>query len=187
MEGDFGISDSNFTHPATQEKVNQLSQNAQTETREKMAKEDKVKGKDQEAKEDTADRSAPPVVSDFRGHVVLKNGVATFSNLSFYIPGAHARMQGTYDLISGENRLARLIEDGFRSFRHGTRGEGGYVETPRPVFQEKAGGGRCPGKDWRRLPSSGLRNGRGKGEQADLLRGQIKLTHVNQEQTLKIR
>jgi hypothetical protein len=66
LEGDFGISDSNFTSPSTQEKVNQLSQNAQTETREKMAKEDKAKGKDQEAKEDTADRSAPPVVSGLR-------------------------------------------------------------------------------------------------------------------------
>ena len=34
------------------------------------------------------------------GHVLLRNGVATFSSLSFGVPGAAAEMHGTYNLIS---------------------------------------------------------------------------------------
>jgi len=141
LEGDFGISDSNFTHPSTQEKVNQLSQNAQTETREKMAKEDKAKGKDQEAKEDVADRSAPPVVSDLRGHVMLKNGVATFSNLSFYIPGAHAQMHGTYDLISEKIDLhgALKMDSDLSDTTHGAKAV--VLKVLDPFFKKKRGDG----------------------------------------------
>jgi hypothetical protein len=35
-----------------------------------------------------------------KGHILLKDGIATFSNLSFGVPGALVQMQGTYDLIS---------------------------------------------------------------------------------------
>ena len=141
LEGDFGISDSNFTHPSTQEKVNQLSQNAQTETREKMAKEDKARGKDQEAKEDVADRSAPPVVSDLRGHVVLKNGTATFSNLSFYIPGAHAQMHGTYDLISEKIDLhgALKMDSDLSDTAHGAKAV--VLKILDPFFKKRRGDG----------------------------------------------
>jgi AsmA-like C-terminal region len=146
LEGDFGISDSNFTHPGTQEKVNQLSQNAQTETREKMAKEDKAEGKDQENKEDTADGSAPPVLSDLRGHVVLKNGIATFSDLSFYVPGAHARMHGTYDLISEKIDLHGTLkmDSDLSDTAHGTKAV--VLKLLDPFFKRKRGGSAVPVK-----------------------------------------
>jgi len=141
LEGDFGISDSNFTRPSTQEKVNQLSQNAQTETREKIEKEDKAKGKEQEAKEEVADRSAPPVVSDLQGHVALKNGTATFSNLSFYIPGAHAQMHGTYDLISEKIDLHGTLkmDSDLSDTAHGAKAV--VLKLIDPFFKKKRGGG----------------------------------------------
>jgi len=141
LEGDFGISDSNFTRPSTQEKVNQLSQNAQTETREKIEKEDKAKGKDEEAKEEVGDRSAPPVVSDLQGHVALKNGTATFSNLSFYIPGAHAQMHGTYDLITEKIDLhgALKMDSDLSDTAHGAKAV--VLKLIDPFFKKKRGGG----------------------------------------------
>jgi hypothetical protein len=141
LEGDFGISDSNFTHPGTQEKVNQLSQNAQTETREKAQKEDKANGKGKDEKEDSADRNAPPVLSDLRGHVVLKNGVATLSNLSFYIPGAQAQMHGTYDLISQKIDLHGTLkmDSDLSDTAHGAKAI--VLKLLDPFFKKKRGGG----------------------------------------------
>jgi hypothetical protein len=146
LEGDFGISDSNFTHPSTQEKVNQLSQNALTETREKIQKEDKAEGKGKDEKEGRADRDAPAVLSDLRGHVVLKNGIATLLNLSFYIPGAHAQMHGTYDLISekidlhGELKMDSDLSD----TAHGAKAV--VLKILDPFFKKKRGGSDVPVK-----------------------------------------
>jgi len=141
LEGDFGISDSNFTHPTTQEKVNQLSQNAQTESREKMQKEDKANGKGKDEKEDSADRNAPPVLSDLRGHVVLKNGIATLSNLSFYVPGAHAQMHGTYDLISEKIDLhgSLKMDSDLSDTAHGAKAV--VLKLLDPFFKKKRGSG----------------------------------------------
>lgn len=40
------------------------------------------------------------MLSNLKGHVVLKDGAAQFSNLSFTVPGASAQMEGTYNLIT---------------------------------------------------------------------------------------
>ena len=40
------------------------------------------------------------MVSDLTGKVVLAQGVAQFSNLSFGVPGARAEMHGSYDLLN---------------------------------------------------------------------------------------
>ena len=92
LTGDFGISDSSFTRSSTQEKVDQLSQNALTEEREHA--------KSKDGKRETAPEVPPPVVSISEAMLCSKYGTATSSNLSFYIPGAHAQMHGTYNLIS---------------------------------------------------------------------------------------
>jgi hypothetical protein len=39
------------------------------------------------------------VLSNLKGHVVLRDGIATLSNVSFSVPGAFARIYGTYSLI----------------------------------------------------------------------------------------
>ena len=78
LVGNFGVDASNFTKTRTQENVNKLSAEAL--------------GGD--------DDKAATVLSSLRGHVEIKAGAATFSNLSFGIPGALAQMHGTYDLVS---------------------------------------------------------------------------------------
>jgi hypothetical protein len=84
MQGDFGIDAGSFTKSDTQQGVNSLSHGALGEKKQKT---------------DDDDSDARNVLSDLKGHVLLKNGVATFSDLSFGVPGALAQMRGTYDLI----------------------------------------------------------------------------------------
>lgn len=79
LDGVFGVEDGKFTSPATQAKVNQLSERARKE------------------KEEYGPES---VVSDLKGRVSLRQGTATFSNLSFSVPGAIANMHGTYNVIT---------------------------------------------------------------------------------------
>src|SRR5581483_3152183 len=78
VEADFGIDSGRFTDSNTQQTVDQLSERAEGE-----------KSEDPES-----------VLSDLKGHVVLKDGIANFSSLSFRVPGALAQMHGTYDLVS---------------------------------------------------------------------------------------
>lgn len=84
LQGDFGIDAGSFTKSDTQEGVNSLSQGA-------------LGDKSPKTDDDSDPRN---VLSDLKGHVSLRNGIATFSNLSFGVPGALAQMQGTYNLIS---------------------------------------------------------------------------------------
>ncbi len=138
LEGDFGISDSNFTHGATQEKVNQLSQSAKTEDLEKL------KSRNKEKENDNA--PAPPVLSDLHGHVILKGGTATFSNLSFYIPGAHAQMHGTYSLISEKIDLHGTLkmDSDLSDTAHGVKAV--MLKVLDPFFKKKHGGSDVPVK-----------------------------------------
>jgi AsmA-like C-terminal region len=78
LQADFGIGSGHFTRSNTQQSVNQLSERAEGE-----------KNEDPES-----------VLSDVKGHVVLKDGIANLSSLSFGVPGAVALMHGTYDLSS---------------------------------------------------------------------------------------
>ena len=75
----------NFTKSDTQQGVNSLSQGALG---------------DKNHKTENDDSDSQNVLSDLKGHILLRNGIATFSNLSFSVPGASAEMQGTYNLIS---------------------------------------------------------------------------------------
>jgi AsmA-like C-terminal region len=85
LQGDFGIDEGTFTKPDTQRDINHLSEGALGENRPK-----------------TAENEDDPqtVLSDLKGHIVLKDGTARFSNLSFRVPGAVAQMDGSYNLIS---------------------------------------------------------------------------------------
>jgi hypothetical protein len=84
LQGDFGVDDASFTNSDTQRDVVDLSRGASGQ-------------KKRDSKADDADRQY--VLSDLKGHVVVKDGIANFSDLSFSVPGAVARMNGTYNLI----------------------------------------------------------------------------------------
>ena len=80
MTGDFGIASALFGKRETEQQLKKLSAVARGEP----------------------DHAADPanVLSDLRGHVVVRDGVATFTNLSFHVPGALARLHGTFNLTS---------------------------------------------------------------------------------------
>jgi hypothetical protein len=84
VQGDFNIANGRFENRERQESVDELSQTARG----------KKKQKDQEGE------SPESVISDVNGHALLRNGVATFPDLVFQIPGADARMHGTYNLLN---------------------------------------------------------------------------------------
>ena len=79
LQGAFGIDQGSFTKPETQDEVNKLSAGA--------------RGEDDKDDPET-------VLSDLKGQVTLEGGVARFSDLSFNVPGAEARLHGTYNIIN---------------------------------------------------------------------------------------
>jgi len=97
MEGDFGIDAAHFSNPATQQGIGVLSESARGKPPD-----------DDDKEKNSADEES--LLSDLKGHVVLRNGVATFTNLSFGVPGAHAEMHGTYDLITEKVDLAGVLQ-----------------------------------------------------------------------------
>lgn len=78
LEGDFGIGDARLHNPVTQSKLEALSERAEGE------------------------KDEPPerIVSDLKGHVELRGGTASFFGTSFRVPGAKARLHGTYSLVN---------------------------------------------------------------------------------------
>ncbi len=78
LQATFGIDDGSFTKSETQQNVNELSAGARGEKME----------------------DAETVLTDLKGRVALTRGTADFSDLSFGIPGASARMHGTYNIIN---------------------------------------------------------------------------------------
>ncbi len=77
LRGRFGIAAGSFSEPSTQQGINKLSADARGE---------KV--------------DPETVLTDLTGREDLVGGTARFSDLSFGVPGAAARMHGTYNLIN---------------------------------------------------------------------------------------
>jgi hypothetical protein len=87
LQGDFDIVNGHFERPSRQESVDELSETARGVK----------KTRDNEKKD------VPPeedVAAHVHGHADVRNGVATFSDLMFAIPGADARTHGTFNLIT---------------------------------------------------------------------------------------
>lgn len=78
LEGTFNIDEGRFSKEATQADVDELSAGA--------------RGKNKQ--------SPPLVLTDLSGGVQLHQGIANFSELRFTIPGAKARMHGSYSILN---------------------------------------------------------------------------------------
>lgn len=89
MMGDFGIESALFTKEKTQGDLEKLSAAARG------------------LGDNTEDPAS--VVSDLQGHVVVRDGVATFSDLSFRVPGATAQLHGTFNLITQKVDLRGML------------------------------------------------------------------------------
>ena len=85
LQGSFAINNARWGRPLTRLKVNTLSARA--------------RGDKKQVEERTADR-VDPVVSQLKGTVSAKNGLATLSGVFFHVPGATATGGGNYNLMS---------------------------------------------------------------------------------------
>jgi hypothetical protein len=90
LVGKFGIGGTRFTSPKTEDSLTDLSRRASGE-------------------KDKTNEDPERVLSDLHGQVTLSKGVATFTYLSFTVPGARAQMQGTYNLMSQRINLHGLL------------------------------------------------------------------------------
>lgn len=125
LMGDFGIGSSRFTSGKTQGNVNLLSERAQG-------------GKDYDDPES--------VVSDIHGHVVLRNGTATLSHLSFSVPGAFAYFDGTYNLLNEHINLAGTLRMD-ATVSQATKGVKSFLlKAVDPFFKKKNAGAVLPVK-----------------------------------------
>jgi hypothetical protein len=77
LQGTFGIDEGMFTKPNTQTDVNKLSAGARGQNKD----------------------DPETVLTDLKGQVRLEHGTSTFTDLSFDVPGASARLHGTYNII----------------------------------------------------------------------------------------
>jgi hypothetical protein len=122
FDGKFGVDEGTFSAVETQKNVNELSAGARGEKME----------------------DAETVLTDLKGTVVLESGVANFADLSFGIPGAGARMYGTYNLLNekvdlhGRMRVDTTISkttSGMKSF---------LLKAIDPIFKKKRKGEVVP-------------------------------------------
>lgn len=119
MDGDFGIGGGKFTKPETRHNVDAFSERAS------------------EKKPPKDDPNPPPVISDVKGHAVVKNGVATFTGLSFSVPGATAMLNGTFNLTNTRIQLAGNLHMD-QDVSHATTGFKSVLLKPFiPLFKKK--------------------------------------------------
>jgi hypothetical protein len=83
IDGDFDIDEGHFTSADTQTQIDNLSQSARGKKR-----------------EESSEGATENVISGLQGHVHLRDGIATLTGFSLWVPGAHAKVSGTYNLIN---------------------------------------------------------------------------------------
>jgi hypothetical protein len=91
LEGDFGVARERFTNAAVEVPINRLTQSARGENKKQEAEDPET------------------VLSNLKGHVSVKNGMATLSNVSFSAPGTLAQIRGTYNLLDKTMNLQGLL------------------------------------------------------------------------------
>ena len=125
-DADFQIDEGTFEKPSTQANVNKLSQRARG-----VKSDGKVPSEN--------------VIASLKGHVVLREGTAHFAEVSFIVPGADARMSGTFDLLNDrmnfhgklktEVKFSQTLGGGIKSV---------LLKPLDPIFKKKSTGAVIP-------------------------------------------
>ncbi|HVZ20585.1 MAG TPA: AsmA-like C-terminal region-containing protein, partial [Vicinamibacterales bacterium] len=94
--------------------------------------------------DDDGDGTGEHVVSNLHGRFKLRNGTLALSDLRFTVPGAEARLDGTYDLHSEAIDLAGdlLMDASLADMTHGVKSV--LARLAQPLFRRKGGGSRLP-------------------------------------------
>jgi AsmA-like C-terminal region len=123
LQGGFGIAGGTFAKPSTQEGVDKLSAGARGE-------------------KDQADPET--VLTDLKGQVNLVAGTARFSDLSFGVPGAAARMKGTYNLLSHKIDLRGQLQVDSKISNTTSGPKAFLLKMMEPFFKKKRKGEIVP-------------------------------------------
>jgi hypothetical protein len=123
LQGDFGIDAASFARSTTQEKVDNLSQLAQGEKK---------------------NDNPASVIENLKGHVALNRAIATFSDLSFSVPGALAHLHGTYGLLTEQINLHGTLQLD-NNLSKGSKGvKSVLLKSVEPLFKKKNAGEIVP-------------------------------------------
>jgi hypothetical protein len=143
LRGSFGISGGTFSE-STQESVDKLSAGASGK---KEPGENRDKGKDKDrAKQETGKEETDPetVLTDLKGQVNLSAGTAKFTNLTFNVPGAASRMDGTYNLLNRKIDLRGQLQVDSKISNTTTGGKAFLLKMIDPFFKKKREGEIVP-------------------------------------------
>lgn len=122
LDGDFGIEGAAFTKPRTQASAEELSERAEGESH------------------DDPER----VLTGLAGHVVLRGGTATFTNLSFRLPGATAHLSGTFSLVTEHVDLSGRLATEAKLSKTTTGIKSLFLKLLDPVFKGRRAGAVIP-------------------------------------------
>ena len=143
LVADFGVDEGRFTKPKTRKEIGDLSERARGKKVDDKNKEDKGKGNDEG--DDYADSSR--VIADLKGHVELRNGVATLTNISFSVPGAIAYMHGTFNLVNERIDFHGVLKTDAEFSKVGGGGiKSIFLKPFDAIFKKKTAGAEIPVK-----------------------------------------
>lgn len=133
LNGNFVIDPAKFTSAKSQAGIDELSERANGK---------KDKGKDHDADDDAAgfDR----VHARLDGEVVLRNGVATLSPISFSIPGAEGDMNGTYSILNKRVNLRGKMRMNATVSQATTGAKSFFLKVVDPFYKKKHAGAEVP-------------------------------------------
>jgi hypothetical protein len=123
--GEFGIDAGKFTKAETQAGIERLSKGSL----------------DEKEKDDPA-----TTLSNLKGSVVLGDGTATLSNLSFNVPGAAAQMSGTYNVINQKIDLHGTLRTESELSKSTSGTKAFLLKILNPLFKKKTKGSIAPVK-----------------------------------------
>jgi hypothetical protein len=153
MRADFGVDQAAFRKPSRQEQVDELSKRARGEKKSKDKGKDQNKEGDKEqsknasnANADSAGDDPENMVMDLRGHLELRDGVAKFSELTFNVPGASARMNGTYNLENEQIDFHGTLKTEAELSQDTTGIKSALLKPLNPLFKKKKAGADIPVK-----------------------------------------
>jgi AsmA-like C-terminal region len=123
LDGQFDMSDTRFTSPSTEQKIETLS----------------LKG---QGKPDESPVGDP--VSDLKGKFRIAKGVVTFSELSFSVTGASVALTGTYNLDSSEMDFHGKLMLRAKLSQTTTGAKSFFLKAIDPFFMGEKGGTELP-------------------------------------------
>jgi hypothetical protein len=142
LRGNFGIGGGSFAAASTQKGIDELSAGARGEKN--ISKEIQNNDKTKDGKHNDKKPDPETVMSDLQGQVNVIDGTANFSDLSFRVPGAHARVHGTYNLINYKIDLRGQMRVDSQISNTTTGAKAFLLKVMNPFFKKKPKGEVVP-------------------------------------------